>query len=172
MQQLSLGGDQEVAEESKKTTTKKRKPKSPINVAVHRGGSPKGYIPEAAKKYQFKPGQSGNPAGRRKGQKTGLRARLRQILGNKPPRWVTTLLHQHNIQLAEGERLQDNAQAVALVLTAIALEGDVSAIRTIFENTELPLKQNLALEGPDGGPVQFVLPIPPPSQKKTESDAS
>ncbi len=89
-------------------------------------------MPEAAKKYQFKPGQSGNPKGKPKGAKTGLRARLRQLLSNKPPRWVSSLLNQHGIRLEKGERLEDNSKAVVLVLMSLALEGDVTAIRTIF----------------------------------------
>lgn len=107
--------------------------------------------------HQFKPGVSGNPAGRPKGSRTGIRYRLEKLLRRRPPEEAVGLLLQQGCNV----RPEDIAEALAYRLIHAGLTGDVSAIRTMLEQTEEPIKQRLSHEGPEGGPVNFILPPMP-----------
>ena len=79
------------------------------------------------KRGSWKPGQSGNPAGRKPG--TGEVARLRAAIGDRVPELLAALMTK-------------------------ALEGDVGAARLLLERTIAPLKgieQAVELALPDGG---------------------
>lgn len=91
----------------------------------------------------FKPGQSGNPNGRPKGAKTGLRARLMRILDQKiSPNLIQELA-------AKGVHLEDNdhAELIATLLKNMALKSDHHAIKLIFDQTESPMPKEVKLDG-------------------------
>jgi hypothetical protein len=74
----------------------------------------------------FRPGRSGNPAGRPKGQS------------------ITALLR------AELDK-DDNAQALAEMIVRKALSGDIHFCKLILDRTEGKVPDRIA--GPDGGPL-------------------
>lgn len=88
-------------------------------------------VPEALKPYCFKPGVSGNPSGRPKKK----------------------LVDQSLTELLEAT---DSEQALALakVLLAKALDGDVKALQLVAERTEGKPSQKVEVSGPDGGAIQ------------------
>ena len=87
----------------------------------------------------WKPGQSGNPKGRPKGAKTGLRARLARLLNNTAPdKWA-------EIIKAYGFKMDDAtiADVVGMNLVREAICGDnpVPAAKLLFEQTEYKLEE-------------------------------
>ncbi|MBI5428304.1 MAG: hypothetical protein HZA02_08525 [Nitrospinae bacterium] len=100
----------------------------------------------------FKKGQSGNPKGRPKGARDGLRAHLNRVLQKTPDKTAVEILKELGVSLDD----ESNAEGVAYVLLRKALQGDIQAIKLIFDQTEQPLKQNISLETKD--PVQIYLP--------------
>lgn len=97
---------------------------------------------ELGRPYQFKPGQSGNPAGRPKGVKYVSEA-VREFLERA---------------LAPGSEYS-LADALAKALIDQALAGDVSALREVMDRAEG--KVAVAVTGADGGPL---LGRPEPSE--------
>lgn len=74
---------------------------------------------------QWKPGQSGNPAGRPKGSKDSIAAYCRRI-GVKNLSWdnIKEKFKSNGIDLEDGT----NNEAIAMVLVMKALDGDLKAI--------------------------------------------
>lgn len=95
----------------------------------------------------FKPGQSGNPKGRPKGKKDGVRGHLNRLLSKRVHPKLLELFKAKGIDL----KLPTNAQAIAYALIASAQKSDIQAIKLILDHTELPL----ALENPEDGSVKF-----------------
>lgn len=91
----------------------------------------------------FPPGTSGNPAGRPKGAKTGLRARMMQILDKQAATSVVEALEKEGIVL--GDR--DNAAVIAAVVSHKAAQGDMQAVKILAEQTELPHPKDVKLSG-------------------------
>ncbi len=89
----------------------------------------------------WKPGQSGNPAGMKKGSKNGLRARLNQALEKQITPNLMAHLKQEGIDLESNE----NAEAIAYVAINLALFGDISAIKLIADQTESPMPKDVNL---------------------------
>lgn len=118
--------------------------------------------------HRFKKGEVHNPNGRPKGTKNGLRACLRAELKKTVNSKLLKVFKDAGIFLSE----KDVAGAIAERLTQLAMSGDIGAIRTIFEQTEKPLKQTIGLEGgEDGAPVTFLLP-PDPNKAPQEPAAA
>jgi len=89
--------------------------------------------------YAFKPGQSGNPAGRPKGIRyisEGYRERLAQINGSD----------------AQG---RTNAEVIADIIVGAALSGDTKAITEVTDRTE-------------GRPKQIFVSLEPPNPLQSE----
>jgi len=77
---------------------------------------------------QWKPGQSGNPAGRPKGSRDGIDAHCRRLLAKD------LSFSQFKDKLkAKGIDLEDgtNAEAISVVLVLKALTGDLKAIEML-----------------------------------------
>ena len=117
----------------------------------------KGHIPNLVP-HHFKKGQSGNPAGRPKGSKNGLRARIQAQLKKRPNATLATILKMMGVRA----RPSDNAEALAQILLGIAIgpglqepKDRLAAIKIILEQTEKPLTQSIQL---DTSPVTFILP--------------
>ena len=81
---------------------------------------------------EFKAGESGNPAGRPKGAKDGLRAQLRRLLKSKAPPQAIAKLKASNIDCGEDTM----GAAIMGVLSAKALSGDLGAIKEVVKQTE------------------------------------
>lgn len=80
---------------------------------------------------QFKPGQSGNPNGRPpKGY--SITEMMKEMLNNKP----------------------EVKQAIGAVIAAKAMEGDATAIKTLWQYMDGMPKQGIELTGEDGGAIQ------------------
>ena len=75
----------------------------------------------------WKPGQSGNEAGRPKGSQDGLAARLRRIGGKEPREQHKKLLRQVGIEMEIG----DNFEAVSYMVWEQAYNGEKWAIEEI-----------------------------------------
>ena len=84
----------------------------------------------------FSKGQSGNPNGRPK-VRPQLTPALRSILGKKAPDGVMT-----------------NRRAIAEKLVEIALDGDIQAIKLIFERVDGKVPEPVEVSGPDGNPIE------------------
>ena len=91
----------------------------------------------------WKPGQSGNPKGRPKGAKTGLRVRLIQALEAQGDKTVLDILKAKGVELKD----KDAAAVIAYVLTRKAQSGDVQASKQIADQTELPQPKEVKLDG-------------------------
>ena len=89
------------------------------------------------------PGESGNLAGKPKGAKMGLRARLMHALEKQITPNILDHLKQEGIDLDSNE----NAEGLARVLINQAFFGDISAIKVIAEQTESPLPKEVNLNG-------------------------
>ena len=92
---------------------------------------------------KWHPGQSGNPKGRPKGAKTGLRARLVRILDQEAEKDTLAVLKAKGIKLKD----KDNAEVIAFVLTREAIKGNIPAIKEIVDMTEIPLPRDVNLTG-------------------------
>ena len=79
---------------------------------------------------RFKPGQSGNPAGRKKGQST-LKAILRRM--------VYTKVDAYDF-LQKRPRWMSVQEAMVLALIRKALHGDVRAFKEIIDRLEGPVR--------------------------------
>ena len=102
---------------------------------------------------QFQPGESGNPAGRPKGSKDGLRACLRRELDKAPSQDIMATLQKRGIGLDDPTC----AGAIAAILVEQATEGDLNAIREIFRQSEPPLKTTSEIQLPGPSTIEFVI---------------
>jgi len=91
----------------------------------------------------WKPGESGNPNGRPKGRKTGLRARLLQALDREGDDQILKKLDDFGVKLDDP----DVAGVIAYVLAKRAQQGNLHAIKIIVEQTELPHPKDVNLAG-------------------------
>ena len=102
---------------------------------------------------RFVKGKSGNPSGRPKGLKDGIRARLNRLLRKQAPDKVIAQLRKQGIDVEEGSF----AEALAAVLSVRALQGEAPAMKMLLEQTEVPLPKAIEMSGPEGGPVVMTL---------------
>ena len=77
----------------------------------------------------FKPGQSGNPLGRPKGARTGLKARTNRLLDKEASPDILKTLKAEGIELED----RDNAEVIAHILCREAQRGNLQAIKLIAE---------------------------------------
>lgn len=75
----------------------------------------------------WRPGQSGNPKGRPKGKKDGLRAQVNRLLKKNSLPQVIKILEAKGINVNE----ETNADTIAAVMIMKALSGDLRAIKLI-----------------------------------------
>ena len=108
---------------------------------------------EDMKEYQFKPGQSGNPNGRPKGAKDGLRAHLIRQLQKKAHPGIIELVEELGVDLENPT----NAAALSVLLLDSSAKGDIRAAKLIADLTEIPLKQHIELTGADDAPLRVVV---------------
>jgi len=89
--------------------------------------------------YQFKPGQSGNPAGLKPGTKQGLRAHFNRTINKKLPANVIALLKLNGLEL------EDNTfgEVISYVVAVKACAGDLTAARLMADFTEAPLPKEI-----------------------------
>ncbi len=116
--------------------------------------------------FQWKPGQSGNPAGRKKGRL--LSEDLRTLLKyGVPEAWqkdVAALLGVKPAQL-KGLRIQELVAAV-LVRQAV-VDGERGAMQEIYDRLD-PKPKRIEISGRDGTPVRATLL----AAKMTEEEAA
>ena len=120
---------------------------------------------------KFKPGQSGNPKGRPVGAKTGLRARLMQMLDQEAEPEILKVFEAKGIKLND----KDKAAVIAHVVGREALKGNMQAVKIISEQTEVPMPKAVELSGRDGSPLSVqwnVQPVKTLEPKQKESDAN
>jgi len=105
----------------------------------------------------YKKGQSGNPKGKPKGTKDGIRARLNALLRKKPTADLKQLLKDSNIKIGNA----DNAGALAKILISEAFGKNMKAFDLLLEQTEQSLPKPLHVGGPNGeelNPVVVYVP--------------
>jgi hypothetical protein len=102
----------------------------------------------------FPKGVSGNPAGRRKGQKN-ISTVLAEMLKKIFPDAEIDLGHGDNAALRQllGKSKLTNADAIAARIILKALKGDAWAIGELMDRTEGKVKEKVELTGENGGPV-------------------
>lgn len=91
------------------------------------------------KETQFKPGQSGNPAGKPKGR--SVTSRLRDLLD---------AVELGGKQVRDGKQVAD---LVAEVILKNALKGDHRFVTTLLDRTEGKVADRTEVTGPDGSPL-------------------
>ena len=105
---------------------------------------PKGMMPP------WQPGQSGNPAGRPKGLKDGIRGHLNRLMDKRAPAEILKALMDKSLDLDDGTY----ADAITHMLSIAALTGKpadrLAAIRVILEQTEDPRVKRIAPVEMDG----------------------
>ncbi len=94
-------------------------------------------------KEPWKPGQSGNPSGRPQGAKTGLRARLIQMLDQETEADILGILEAKGITLGD----KDKAAVISVVVGREAMKGNMQAVKIIAEQTELPHPKDFKMSG-------------------------
>jgi hypothetical protein len=98
---------------------------------------------QANLKAPWKPGQSGNPQGRPVGAKTGLRARLIQMLDQDTEDDILKILEAKGVKLGD----KDKAAVISTVVGREAMKGNMQAVKIIAEQTELPHPKDLKMSG-------------------------
>lgn len=98
----------------------------------------------------YEPGQSGNPAGRPKGAKDGIRAQMGRILKSKAPEKLIKALGDKGLAMGDG----NFADVLAARAITKAATGDVAALRYVSEQTEKALPKPFEHTGQDGGPIE------------------
>ena len=101
-------------------------------------------------KPPWQPGESGNPAGRPKGIKEGIRAQLNRLMEKQAPVEILKALKDKRLELDEGTY----AEAITHMLSIAALKGKpadrLAATRVILEQTEDPRVKRIAPVEMDG----------------------
>ena len=96
--------------------------------------------------YHFKPGESGNPAGREKGHKYSLRAVLRGALNSKGYKFAIKRMKDLGIDMTDGT----HGDLIAAILLHKAEGGDMEAIREIIKLVERPFSPAIPGMGEEG----------------------
>jgi hypothetical protein len=116
----------------------KKKAAKPAN--RHKTGF-RGPSPDVGKETQFKPGESGNPAGR---PPSILSEAYKAVLAQAVP------------QDPEGRTY---AQLIAIGQARSAVKGNTGAAKEIADRVEGKAKESIEISGKDGAPVEFNLNI-------------
>jgi len=85
----------------------------------------------------WKPGQSGNPAGKPKGAKDGIQARLKRLLNKKAPDKAIALLKENfGYNMEDSSNLE--AMLAMLLFTALSSSASnrIAAAKLIFEQLD------------------------------------
>lgn len=99
---------------------------------------------------KIKPGQSGNPKGRPKGAKDGIRAHFNRLLRKIGPEEAIKALRDAGADFETGT----GAELIAGRLFLGALSGDPKAMAEAIKLVEPQLPRAIELTGADGGPIQ------------------
>lgn len=107
---------------------------------------------------QFKPGQSGNPAGRPVGHITKF---LREFGESIDLQFTIERTDATGAKTKASSHLSTSQQtinqAIAARLLQMALNGDIKAIKEVLNRTEGRVPQPINLGGQDGNPLQVLL---------------
>ena len=90
-------------------------------------------------RYEYKKGQSGNPAGKPKGVLNGPRACIRALLRQMAPDEAVEAFKTYGYDI----NAPSNADILAIVLLEKAINGDIAAIKEVYAQVESPLKQTI-----------------------------
>ena len=90
-------------------------------------------------RYEYKKGQSGNPAGKPKGVLNGPRACIRALLRQMAPDEAVEAFKTYGYDINSPS----NADILAIVLLEKAINGDIAAIKEVYAQVESPLKQTI-----------------------------
>ena len=115
---------------------KKRKHENPEN--RKNSGKKKRTLPEAARPYMFKPGQSGNPGGR---PKNDVAAELARAV------------------------IEGNFEAAAAAFAKQLRKGNAYALSVLADRGYGKVKDRVALENPDGSPLALTVKLVRPTLK-------
>ena len=108
------------------------------------------------KDIRWEPGQSGNPAGRPKGARTGLRARLLRELEKQALPDVLAQIKSMGFSIENGTVAEVAAIKLSQELQRNWEKGFGEAWDRVIRETELPLPKALELTGASGGPILSV----------------
>ena len=99
----------------------------------------------------YKPGQSGNPAGKAPGTRDGLRACLNRALRRNPTGDLLQVLEDAKVDITDPS----NAEGLAQVLMNESGKGNMQAAKLIADQTERPLPKEINLTGGGGAPLDL-----------------
>ena len=95
--------------------------------------------PSQLQRYEYKKGQSGNPAGKPKGTYSGPLACIRSLLRQMAPDKAVAAFKTYGYDINSPS----NADILAIVLLEKAINGDIAAIKEVYAQVESPLKQTI-----------------------------
>jgi hypothetical protein len=111
--------------------------------------------PENVEPHKFKPGQSGNPAGKPKGAKR-VSTVLKELLEKLAPGAVVDA--KFVAEFCKGRKRVTNADAAAARLLYEALvKGEPWAMKELIDRTEGKATQPVELGGAEGGPLKVLV---------------
>ena len=113
-------------------------------------------------KPPWKPGESGNPAGRPEGAKNTIRSCLYHALQKQIVPNIETALKQEGIELEENT----NAEGIANVLINQSLHGDIQSTKIISDLTEEPFPKDVKVT--HGGAVVLINAIEKAQARRDE----
>ena len=87
-------------------------------------------------------GQSGNPDGRPKGAKDGLRAAFMRDIRKDAPADMVAYIRAKGIDIESGA----NTDIISLAIVRSACKGDIESVKTILKETELPIPREHKVE--------------------------
>lgn len=125
-------------------------------------------MPFPNKDTQFKPGESGNPKGRP--PVPSLKSVLKNLIDSQAPKAIIDLAYVQ--KLTEKKDLTYNDVLALRLATAALVEGDIAAIKEIFDRLEGKAQQTVDVTT-GGDPINqqiIINPVTAPPLSKSESE--